>query len=516
MPVLGMHRAREDEFAHLVRATRPQLFARHEAEVAGDAREPVARRPRHHRRIGVHVGAAAEFPQACVRTRVQPPCRFSGRLEARECSRVAGRIEALVEEQLHRSEHDAAVDVVLALAPGIVADAHRTHAAIACEVPGLALVQLALEMDAVDRAEVAVGAGREVEQIAQVLFHAARRTEPVQRAHDEGGVAQPAVAVVPVAHGARRFRHRGRHRGDDRAGAFVLAKLERDRGSDHRLLPLGRDREKAHPVAPVVARRLERSLRVLRRRIHQRLVGTEHDVDFMIEQERQFVAQHRQRRVGGRAQHDVAEQVAHVVRSERALRAPLAIARERPQAQANARRTRDRSDAAQQAHRMEDAAMLLVARREVANLDRAAVGRLQAREQHRAVPEVTLLRADFAFQFDIEPALVADARRQQRTEHRVTVERGQAAPDDAATRIDQRADAAIADHAEVERGLSRLLRRRRRHASAPSARASNAASQASTAAGSGNAQSARVGRRSPTMIALPPSDRAASNACSSV
>ena len=65
------------------------------------------------------------------------PRRFAGMLEPRERGRVAGDVEAPVEEELHRREHDAAVDVVLRLPPGIVADPHRAHAAITRQMPSL-------------------------------------------------------------------------------------------------------------------------------------------------------------------------------------------------------------------------------------------------------------------------------------------------------------------------------------------------------------------------------------------
>ena len=95
----------------------------------------------------------------------------------------------------------------------------------------------------------------DVDDVAEVLLHRAGRAEPVQRVDDEIRVAQPAVAVVPVALRVRRLRDRGGQRGDDRAGLLEVAQLQRDRGADHRLLPVERDRQRAHPVAPVVAGR---------------------------------------------------------------------------------------------------------------------------------------------------------------------------------------------------------------------------------------------------------------------
>src|SRR5690606_30044269 len=161
------------------------------------------------------------------------------------------------------------------------------------------------------------------------------------------------------------------------------------------------------------------------------------------------------------------------------------------------------------------APVLLVARREVADLDHATVGGFEPGHEHRAVAEVALARRDFTFEFEVEPACVGQARREQGTEDRIAVERRQAAPDDAPAWVDQRADAAIADDAEVERrhvGVASCA-----HAPpSPGIAASSSTSQARTAAGSRKAQRATVGRRAPTMTPVPPSARATTKACSSV
>src|SRR3546814_6571803 len=57
------------------------------------------------------------------------------------------------------------------------------------------------------------------------------------------------------------FGYRGGERRYDRAGFLVLAKLEGDRGADHRLLPLERRRESAHPVLPGMDRAFAHYLR---------------------------------------------------------------------------------------------------------------------------------------------------------------------------------------------------------------------------------------------------------------
>src|SRR5204862_4170316 len=54
-----------------------------------------------------------------------------------------------------------------------------------------------------------------------------------ERANREVGVADPAVAVVPVAFAAWRLRQRGRRRGNDGTGGRVGEGLEGD-GRPHR------------------------------------------------------------------------------------------------------------------------------------------------------------------------------------------------------------------------------------------------------------------------------------------
>jgi hypothetical protein len=127
-------------------------------------------------------------------------------------------------------EHRGAVRVVLLLAVGEVAGAHRPDAAVAGKRGHDALVERGIAGDRVDRLQCAVGrVRRDRREVAHVAFHRRRRAEAVQRVDDEVAVAQPAIAVVPVALGVRRLRDRRRHRGDDRAGVLVGIELERDR-----------------------------------------------------------------------------------------------------------------------------------------------------------------------------------------------------------------------------------------------------------------------------------------------
>src|SRR3546814_19166359 len=83
------------------------------------------------------------------------------------------------------------------------------------------------------------GAVDDIAQIGEIFFEHVERAEAVERLHRIISVANPAEAIVPVAPAVRRFGDRSGERGDDRAGLFMLAELEGDRGADHRV-QLGR------------------------------------------------------------------------------------------------------------------------------------------------------------------------------------------------------------------------------------------------------------------------------------
>ena len=66
----------------------------------------------------------------------------------------------------------------------------------------------------------------------------------------EGRVAQPAVAIIPVAHAADLLRQRGCQRGDDRASGSEGQRLERDERAHHGLAPGAADRASLRPSLP--------------------------------------------------------------------------------------------------------------------------------------------------------------------------------------------------------------------------------------------------------------------------
>ncbi len=77
--------------------------------------------------------------------------------------------------------------------------------------------------------------------------------EPQQRVEREGRVADPGVAVVPVALAAELLRQARRRRGDDRARRAVREQLERERRPVHHLAPAPLVAGVREPPAPVRA-----------------------------------------------------------------------------------------------------------------------------------------------------------------------------------------------------------------------------------------------------------------------
>ena len=105
--------------------------------------------------------------------------------------------------------------VVLVLVVRAVADAHRPGAAVAGEVVERVLGEVGLAADAVHDLEVEAARRRvdrrqRLEHEREVLERLPVEAEVVQRAQHERGVADPRVAVVPVALAARRLGQRRR------------------------------------------------------------------------------------------------------------------------------------------------------------------------------------------------------------------------------------------------------------------------------------------------------------------
>ena len=161
------------------------------------------------------------------------------------------RVHRLVGAQAHHPERvgDLAVRVDLALRRGAVAGADGRGGAVALQVGELRLGQVGLAADAVHDLEVldAGGQGDHLQPV-QPGLSLVDLADPAQGAERQRGIAQPGVAVVPVAGAADALGQRGRGGGDDRAGRLVLQALQRERRA---LDDLGAGRREVQPGAPL-------------------------------------------------------------------------------------------------------------------------------------------------------------------------------------------------------------------------------------------------------------------------
>ena len=277
--------------------------ARVEAKPRRDRREPLTARPAHRGRMGVDALASAVFPDAGIGLERLLGRADAERFEQMKQSLVARPRQPAVEEHRHGGEDDAAIAVVLHLVDRGIADAHRAVAAIALQVGRGALLDRCRRHHAVERSQLLVRLRRDREHERDEVLHRARRADAVERLHDEIGVAQPAIAIVPGAAGGRRLRDRSGVRGDDAAGLVEIAELERDGGADNGFLPIVRDRQAAHPVHPIIVRALEEIATGLLQVAGERLVRTEHQVQRAREHERRLAVDQRERRVRRQPDH---------------------------------------------------------------------------------------------------------------------------------------------------------------------------------------------------------------------
>ena len=204
---------------------------------------------------------AAGLPDALVGLAPDGGRALGLRLDDRpETPRQALAVPGVEQDRVERG----AEDVVLALVEGAVADPHGLGAGVAREVVPRGLGQVAPAVDPVHDLQGAVLGRLDVGDELHVLVGFPVQVEPVQRLEREGAVADPRVAVVPVALAAGGLGQRGRQRGDGRAGRHVGEALDRERRALDRVPPaVVRDPRPLQPGAPEADRRGELRLRLL-------------------------------------------------------------------------------------------------------------------------------------------------------------------------------------------------------------------------------------------------------------
>ena len=155
-----------------------------------------------------------------------------------------------------------AVDVELQLGMRGIADPDRLRALVTGQPARLPFEQAALAHDAVHD----LHAGRRPRHRAQQPIVPARRFLGIARVHQrqqrEGGVAQPAEAIIPVSGAAELFRQRRGRRRDDAAGRRIGQRLQRDQRAHHQIAALAVIAATAAPFDPEILGFLQRLRRI--------------------------------------------------------------------------------------------------------------------------------------------------------------------------------------------------------------------------------------------------------------
>jgi len=160
---------------------------------------------------------------------------------------------ALSEMHVDRVEEHAP-DVVLVLVPCPVADPDRPGRPPSREVVEELLGEILAPVDAVHdlQGEVTGLADQRLEEEREVLHRLPGETEAVERAQHERRVADPRVAIVPVALATRSLGQGRGGRGHDGAGRRVAEALEGQRAPLDEAAPrMIRKRPAGQPVPPI-------------------------------------------------------------------------------------------------------------------------------------------------------------------------------------------------------------------------------------------------------------------------
>ena len=207
------------------------------------------------------LGLAAGLPDPLVGLAPDPCCAFD--LVPQHRPQALGDVVAVLGVQVDGVQHRA-VDVVLTLVEGAVADAHRARPFVALEVVRASLVEILLAAHPVHDLQRAVLVALEVGDVLDEVVGLPVQAERVQPPQREGRVAHPAEAVVPVAFAAGRLRQRGRRRGDERPRRHEREPLQRERRALQVVAPrMVGVVAVGEPVAPEMGRAVQVPLRLL-------------------------------------------------------------------------------------------------------------------------------------------------------------------------------------------------------------------------------------------------------------
>ena len=159
---------------------------------------------------------------------------------------------AVLVHQINRV-HQFAIDIQLDLIERLIAHPHRLGAAVAAQVVEGGFRQFLATVDAVqdvDLGRLAAAVADPAPEPAHIGVGFLDETQAHERIDGERGIADPGIAVVPVAFAAGRFRQPERGRGDDGAVFARGQEFQRQgRAVDH-LAPAPAIVGLADPTAP--------------------------------------------------------------------------------------------------------------------------------------------------------------------------------------------------------------------------------------------------------------------------
>ena len=200
---------------------------------------------------------------------------------------VVGRVSAAVPPP--RQQHELTEHIVLALDGRRVTDSHGRRAAVARQ-RHLELDQPPLALDTVGDLEVVDVPRRASLDEAPERVGLVVEADVGERAHREGRVADPRVAVVPVTAAALDLGKRRRRRCHDRAGRARGQPFEHERRPQQRLTgrPVHRQARGAGPASPPPCCPLDERVEPLE--IDRRAVGVELVRGHVAERERRALS----------------------------------------------------------------------------------------------------------------------------------------------------------------------------------------------------------------------------------
>src|SRR4029077_11057287 len=214
---------------------------------------------------------------------------------------------------------------------------------------------------------------RNVQQKFEEGFHFLEVPQIMKRRECKIGVAQPAIAVVPVATSARLLRKARRQRCQYGASVFEAVQLQGQCGTDDLLLMQQRHRAVFDPDAPIAYRLFEKVVCDFDEGIFDAEAPRQPEIEFLSQCDRNFIAEISQRHVGQQAERLTADVVAKMVTAPHRLHRNFFPARDWPAAHADGWNALQWFDQTKECRRTIDASILLEPRAEVGNQKRVAV-----------------------------------------------------------------------------------------------------------------------------------------------